>query len=129
SQEGKVIMKNALFESTKEELRCRPKNLIDLNQWLFVTINTAKSMIDNTDKSQFVYLNKFVSCDTTRDIQQRFDKIQGKFGNKDFSKRHSPKYLYLCSLVANFPQTSLTSESKQLINCFVTEDKYLLYEI
>ncbi|WP_034989091.1 hypothetical protein [Liquorilactobacillus sucicola] len=122
-------MKNSLFEATKEELRCRPKHLIDLNQWLFVTINTAKSMIDNTDKSRFVYLKKFVSCDTTRDIQQLFDKIQGKFGNTGFSKRHSPKYLYLCSLVANFPQTSLPSEASQLISYFVTEDKYLLYEI
>ncbi|QAS69986.1 hypothetical protein DLJ48_05320 [Oenococcus sicerae] len=122
-------MKNALFESTKKELSRQPKQLIDLNQWLFLTINTAKSMIDNTDRSQFFYLKKFVNCDTTRDIQQLFDKIQGKFGNKDFSKRHSHKYLYLCSLVANFPQTSLSSEARQLMSCFVTEDEYLLYEI
>lgn len=122
-------MKDALFEATKEKLRHRPKYLIDLNQWLFVTINTAKSMIDNTDKSQFGYLKKFVSCDTTRDIQQIFDKIQGKFGNKDFSKRHSPNYLYLCSLVANYPQTSLSSEASQLISYFVTTDEYLLYEM
>lgn len=49
-------MKNALFESTKKELSRQPKQLIDLNQWLFLTINTAKSMIDNADKSQFFYL-------------------------------------------------------------------------
>lgn len=54
-KEGEVIMKNALFKAIKEKLCHRPKCLIDLNQWLFVTINTAKSMIDNTDKSQFGY--------------------------------------------------------------------------
>ena len=49
-KEVEVIMENALFESIKEKLRHRPKHLIDLNQLIFVTINTAKAMIDNTDK-------------------------------------------------------------------------------
>ncbi|GEB07145.1 hypothetical protein LBR03_20320 [Levilactobacillus brevis] len=100
-----------------------------MNQWLFVTINTAKSMIDNTDKSKSSYLKKFVSCNTTDDIQQLFDKVQGKFGQTNFSQRHSLRYLYLCSLVADFPQTNLSSEDKQLISCFITNDQYLLYEI
>lgn len=100
-----------------------------MNQWLLVTINTAKSIIDNTDKYCFAYLKIFGTCNTTRDIQQLFDKIQGKFGNKDFSQRHNPKYRYLCSLVANFPQTDLSGKSKQLIKYFIVTDKYLLYEI
>ncbi len=55
-------MKNALFESTKKELSRQPKQLIDLNQWLFLTINTAKSMIDNADKSQFFYLKSLLTA-------------------------------------------------------------------
>ena len=31
-------------------------------------------MIDNTDKSQLIYLNHFVKCGTTRDVQQMFDE-------------------------------------------------------
>lgn len=122
-------MKREYHEQVKIKLRQRPQQLIDLDQWLFVTINTAKAMIDNTDKTQFVFLKHFASCDTTRDIQQFFDRVQGKFGNKNFSQRHNPKYLYLCSLVANFPQINLSSKDKQLISLFTTDDKYLLYEI
>lgn len=122
-------MQKEYHEQIKIKLRQRPQQLIDLAQWLFVTINTAKSLIDNTDKTQFVYLKNFANCDTTRDIQQFFDRIQGKFGNRNFSQRHNPKYLYLCSLVANFPQKILSSKDKQLISLFTDNDKYLLYEI
>lgn len=122
-------MKKAFFESTKEKLSYRPTKLTNLYQWLFVTINTAKTMIDNTDKSKFSYLKMFVNCDTTGDIQQLFDETQGKFGQNSFSQRHNSRYLYLCSLVANFPQIKLSSEDKRLINYFITCDKYLLYEI
>ncbi|WP_338754702.1 hypothetical protein [Leuconostoc mesenteroides] len=122
-------MQKEYHEQIRIKLRQRPQQLIDLDQWLFVTINTAKSLIDNTDKTQFVYLKNIANCDTTRDIQQFFDRIQGKFGNRNFSQRHSPKYLYLCSLVANFPQKILSSKDKQLISLFIANDKYLLYEI
>ena len=77
-------MQKYFFEQVEIKLHQRPKQLINLEQWLFVTINTAKSMIDNTDKTQFAYLTNFMKCDTTRDIQQLFDKIQGKFGTKNF---------------------------------------------
>ncbi|MGO2723294.1 MAG: hypothetical protein ACTIAG_06135 [Lactobacillus sp.] len=122
-------MNNELFEATKEKLGHRPKKIIDVNQWLFVTINTAKAMIDNTAKSQFGYLNQFVKCDTTRDVQRIFDEIQGKFGNKSFSQRCNPKYLYLCSLVANFPLLQLSGVNQQLINIFIYIDDYFLYKI
>lgn len=52
-------------------------------------------MIDNTDKSQLIYLNHFVKCGTTRDVQQMFDEIQGKFGNINFSQRHNESVKYL----------------------------------
>lgn len=122
-------MEKEYHEQVKIKLRQRPQQLIELDQWLFVTINTAKSMIDNTDKTQFDFLKHFSNCDTTRDIQQLFDRVQGKFGNRNFSQRHNPKYLYLCSLVANFPQKNLSSKDKQLIRLFTENDKYLLYEI
>ncbi|MDE7512265.1 hypothetical protein [Pediococcus pentosaceus] len=122
-------MRRELFELTKTKLANRPKQIIDLNQWLFVTINTAKAMIDNTAKSQFAYLNHFIKCDTTREIQYLFDKIQGKFGNLNFSKRYSPKYLYLCSLVANFPPMNLSAENQKLISAFIGFNDYLLYGI
>ncbi|MBU5274595.1 hypothetical protein KQI03_07945 [Levilactobacillus brevis] len=122
-------MRRELFELTKTKLANRPKQIIDLNQWLFVTINTAKAMIDNTAKSQFAYLNHFIKCDTTREIQYLFDKIQGKFGSLNFSKRYSPKYLYLCSLVANFPPMNLSAENQKLISAFIGFNDYLLYGI
>lgn len=122
-------MQKYFFEQVEIKLHQRPKQLINLEQWLFVTINTAKSMIDNTDKTQFAYLTNFMKCDTTRDIQQLFDKIQGKFGTKNFSQRHNPKYLYLCSLVANFPKIKLSSADKRLISVFTADDNYLLYKI
>lgn len=122
-------MRRELFELTKTKLANRPKQIIDLNQWLFVTINTAKAMIDNTAKSQFAYLNYFIKCDTTREIQYLFDKIQGKFGSLNFSKRYSPKYLYLCSLVANFPPMNLSAENQKLISAFIGFNDYLLYGI
>lgn len=86
-------------------------------------------MIDNTDKSQLIYLNHFVKCGTTRDVQQMFDEIQGKFGNINFSQRHNPRYLYLCSLVANFPLMQLSVENWRLIKNFIYVDDYFLYEI
>lgn len=47
------------FEKLTIELNRHPHHIIDLNQWLFVTINTAKSIIDNSDKSQLIYLKNF----------------------------------------------------------------------
>lgn len=122
-------MRRKIFELTKTELANRPKQIIDLNQWLFVTINTAKAMIDNTDKSQFVYLNHFIKCDTTNEVQYLFDKAQGKFGNLNFSQRYNPKYLYLCSLVANFPPMKFSAETQKLISDFIGSNDYLLYDI
>ncbi|MBK0041440.1 MULTISPECIES: hypothetical protein [Leuconostoc] len=116
------------FEKLTIELNRHPHHIIDLNQWLFVTINTAKSIIDNSDKSQLIYLKNFFSCTQTSEVQQVFDTIQGKFGDKYFSEKNSSNYQYLCSLVANFPTTSLTDVEHELISSFVKIDKYLLYE-
>jgi len=122
-------MKNDSFETIKAELYKRPKKITFLDNWLFITINTAKSIIDNTAKSKFNYLNEFTKCNTTKDVQQVFDTIQGKFGSKNFSQRHSYNYRYLCSLVAEFSKMDISEKSKKLIDHFIAYDKYLLYEL
>lgn len=122
-------MENKYFENIKIELMEHPYKIRILNQWLFITVNTAKSIIDNSDKTQSEYLKKFVLCTTTNEMQQLFDTIQGKFGNLHFSQRNNPNYLYLCSLVANFPETNLTGEEQKSITAFIGINQYLLYEL
>lgn len=58
----------------------KPKELSNLGQWLFVAVNTAKSIIDNTSKNNLGYVMKLSECNSTSQIQHEFDIIQGKFG-------------------------------------------------
>ena len=118
-----------LYAKIKTELRARPKVLTDLNQWLFVVVNTAKSIIDNTRKDCLNLVEKLAGCDSISQIQYEFDQIQGRFGREGFSQRYSPNYLYLCSLVANFPNQMLSSEDKELIRQYSMFKTYLLYEL
>lgn len=102
---------------------------LDLDQWLFVVVNTAKSIIDNTSKNNLDNVVKLYDCNSTSQIQHEFDIIQGKFGREGFSQRYSPVYIYLCSLVANFPNQELSNKDKELIMQYSTVETYLLYEI
>ena len=52
-----------------------------------------------------------------------------KFGREGFSKRYSLVYLYLCYLVANFPNQELSDKDKELIRQYSIVKTYLLYEI
>lgn len=122
-------MENKNFENVKIKLKKRPNKIFSLNQWLFITVNTAKSIIDNSDKTQFEYLKNFVLCKTTSEIQHLFDTIQGKFGDFRFSQRNNPNYLHLCSLVANFPETLLTDDVQDSIKIFLDINQYLIYEL
>ena len=122
-------MDNNIFMKTKVELGAKPKQITNLTQWLFIVINTAKSIIDNTSKSNLDIVIKFADCDSTSQIQQEFDIIQGKFGRENFSQRYSPNYLYLCSLVANYPDQILSNRDRELIKQYSTNESYLLYEI
>ena len=45
-------MGNEIYTSIKEKLKAKPKKLTDLDQWLFVVVNTAKSIIDNTTQKR-----------------------------------------------------------------------------
>lgn len=121
-------MENEIYVKIKSELKAKPKKLTNLYQWLFVAVNTAKSIIDNTSKKSDSVI-KLSDCNSTVQIQREFDVIQGKFGREGFSQRYSPVYLYLCSLVADFPNQELSDRDKELIRQFSTVETYLLYEI
>ena len=122
-------MGNEIYTGIKEKLKAKPKKLTDLDQWLFVVVNTAKSIIDNTSKNNLDNVVKLFDCNSTSQIQHEFDIIQGKFGREGFSQRYSPVYIYLCSLMANFPNQELSNKDKELIMQYSTVETYLLYEI
>ena len=122
-------MEDNIYCIVKTALKNKPKELSNLDQWLFVAVNTAKSIIDNTSKSNLGDVMKLSECNSTTQIQHEFDIIQGKFGREDFSQRHSPVYIYLCSLVANYPNQELSNEDRELIKQYNAVETYLLYEI
>ncbi len=122
-------MEDEKYNKIKTELEGRPKQLINLEQWLYVVINTAKSIIDNTSKNDLDIVKKFANCNNTSQIQYEFDIIQGKFGRESFSQRYSPNYFYLCSLVANFPNQELSDKERELIRQYSIVNTYLLYEL
>ena len=122
-------MEDNIYVKIKKVLKNKPKGLSNLDQWLFVVVNTAKSIIDNTSKNNLGDVMKMSECNSTSQIQHEFDIIQGKFGREGFSQRYSPVYLYLCSLVANYPNQELSNEDRELINQYDAVETYLLYEI
>lgn len=122
-------MQGEIYIQIVTMLKGRPKQLTTLDQWLFVAVNTAKSMIDNTSKGNVDLVLKFADCNSISQIQHEFDIIQGKFGREGFSQRRNPSYYYLCSLVANFPDQQLSQEDKERIKQYSTIDTYLLYEL
>lgn len=122
-------MEDKIYVEIKKELKSRPRQLTNLEQWLFIVVNTAKSMIDNTSKNNLNIVMKFAECNSTSQIQHEFDIIQGKFGREGFSYRYSPNYLYLCSLVANYSNQELSNKDKELVRQYSAVETYLLYEL
>ena len=122
-------MEDTIYIDIKTILEMRPKELTNLDQWLFVVVNTAKSIIDNTSKDSVSIVMKLADCISSGQIQQEFDVIQGKFGRENFSQRYSPYYLYLCALVANYPDQELSNKDREMIRKYNTVETYLLYEI
>ena len=122
-------MEDNIYIKIKAVLKHKQKELSNLDQWLFVAVNTAKSIIDNTSKNNLCDVMKLSERNSTSQIQHEFDIIQGKFGREGFSQRYSPVYIYLCSLVANFPNQELSNKDKELIMQYSTVETYLLYEI
>ena len=122
-------MEDNIYIKIKAVLKHKQKELSNLDQWLFVAVNTAKSIIDNTSKNNLGDVMKLSERNSTSQIQHEFDIIQGKFGREGFSQRYSPVYLYLCLLVANFPNQELSDKDKELIRQYSIVETYLLYEI
>ena len=122
-------MENEKYIKIKAKLEERPKQVTNLEEWLYVVVNTAKSIIDNTSKNDLDIVMKFADCNSTSQIQYEFDIIQGKFGRESFSQRYNPNYIYLCSLVANFPNQELSNKDKELIREYSAINTYLLYEL
>lgn len=122
-------MENEIYDTIKTTLEARPKELASLDQWLCVVVNTAKAIIDNTSKNNIDNVMELAGCNSTSQIQHEFDIIQGKFGREGFSQRYSSNYLYLCSLVANYPNQELLNKDKELIRQYNAVGTYLLYQI
>ncbi len=122
-------MENEKYIKIKAKLEERPKQVTNLEEWLYVVVNTAKSIIDNTSKNDLDIVMKFADCNNTSQIQYEFDIIQGKFGRESFSQRYNPNYIYLCSLVANFPNQELSNKDKELIIEYSAINTYLLYQL
>lgn len=120
-------MNDDTFKEMLSKLKSRPKKLDDINTWLFVTVNTARAMIDSVNKDD---LNKdiFAGCKTVREMQYRFDMTQGMYGRK-FSQKRDPNYNYLCSLVANFDEKDISVQEHESIKLYNKMDKYLLYDL
>ena len=115
------------IEDIKNILKNKPSRLENIEQWLFVAVNTARSIIDNSSRSELY--DVFENCRSTAEIQREFDTIQGKYGREGFSKRKSPVYNYLCMLVAYFDDKELSLRERELIAVYNDIDTYLLYEL
>lgn len=61
-------MENEKHIKIKAKLEERPKQVTNLEVWLYVVINTAKSIIDNTSKNDLDIVMKFADCNSTSQI-------------------------------------------------------------
>lgn len=108
-------------------LESRPKRLTDTEMWLFVTVNTARALIDSTDKKALENA-VFSGCRTVAEIQYGFDTIQGRYAGR-FRSTKNEVYNYLCSLIAFFPDRELTQGELALIDEYSSIDRYIIYEL
>lgn len=108
-------MLNNDYKQLRTELKTRPKEIDCLTDWLLVVVNTAKAMICSTKPNHISDLNQFLTAKTTVEIQQLFDRIQGLYGQKGLKQRFNPNYIYLCSLIAQFPDEEIIEQNKAQI--------------
>jgi hypothetical protein len=124
---GNGVLQDDIFKTVLETLKSRPKRLEDTEVWLFNAVNTAKALIDSTDKNAHEN-DVFTGCRTVSEIQLSFDMIQGRYGRK-FSSASNRTYNYLCSLVAFCEDKELSDDELMLISQYNRIEKYLLYEL
>lgn len=118
-----------IFYKTLTKLRSHIIQLDSLDEWLFVTVNTMKAIIDNSCKDDISLVLKATELDSTDQIQHLYDTIQGKYGREGFSYRNAPSYYYLSSLIARFPNTPLVCSDQDKIRKYFEYNSYLLYEV
>ena len=118
-----------IYDEVLKQLKDHPAQIEDLEEWLFVTINTMKAIVMSSAKGQEQIVLDAIKCESTQQIQQLYDRIQGLYGREGFSYRNHPDYYYLSSLVARYPEQQLTEADKNSIRDYYNTDVYLLYEI
>ncbi|MGT2666805.1 hypothetical protein ACVRYP_05765 [Streptococcus rifensis] len=102
------------YLALKEKLKSYPSQLEDSRDWLFVLANTMRAMIDNSDKASLGELAAMLARSKSQELKLSFDFCQGRFGRDGFSFRKHPRYTYLSSLVATYPEFVLTQEEKTI---------------
>ena len=118
-----------MFEDVLLKIKTKPKQLDNIDEWLFVVVNTMKAIIDNSCREDLYLVLKAGGCHTTSELQRMYDSIQGKYGREGFSYRNDPAYYYLSSLVARYPERELTDKDRKNIVKFYDATEYLLYRI
>ena len=88
-----------------------------------------RAIIDNSCKEDVSVVLKATELDSTDQIQQLYDTIQGRYGRDGFSYRNAPSYYYLSSLVARFPKTQLSGADHDKIREYYEHDIFLLYDV
>ena len=120
---------DTVFDSILIKLNAHIIQLDSLDDWIFVAVNTMKSIVDNSCKEDVDVVLKASELTDTAQIQQLYDTIQGKYGREGFSYRNAPAYYYLSSLVARFPLTILSDSDRSKIKEYFDYDKFFLYEL
>lgn len=118
-----------IYDTVLQKLKNHPIQIDDLEEWLFVAINTMKAIVTNSAKGQEWIVLEAINCGSTQEMQQLYDRIQGLYGRECFSYRNHPNYYYLSSLVARYPEQQLTEEDKNCIREYYNTEVYLLYDI
>ncbi len=120
-----MIMYYSILPKLKSHI-IRPDTL---DEWLFIAVNTMKAIIDNSCKEDISVVLKAAELNSTDQIQQFYDTIQGRYGREGFSYRNAPSYHYLSSLIARFPKTQLSESDQEKIREYYECDIFLLYEV
>ncbi len=118
-----------IYDSALTKVKSHIIQMDSLDEWLFVAINTMKAIIDNSRKEDISVVLKAAEFDSTDQIQQLYDTIQGRYGREGFSYRNAPGYYYLSSLIARFPKTQLSGSDHDKIRKYFECDIFLLYEV
>lgn len=120
---------SVVYDEILSKLKAHVTQLDDLEEWLLVAVNTMKAIVDNSCKEDAEIVLKAAEFSSTAQIQHLYDTIQGMYGREGFSLRNDPRYYYLSSLVAFFPDTELSDADRDKIRTFFECDKFFIYEL